>query len=607
MSILENAQLDKLIDDALIAIRSSERGPEDIFTYTDVLHRATGTGSKFPALYRNAVTTPFSSAMAEIGPDGWYDVLRRDPQLEGIGLLGLDIIQAITQRAEEYVFDATQALQEVVSDLYDGFLSDADREGVKSPDHGVAAPLVKWGRPNFGPYVWPSRSSQIYGAKAGVVNLPPAFASGGLAAWAALGHETSGHEILHADEGLHDELSAGVAQAILASGHADLANQHTRERLAFYWSSRIDETASDVMGIVNMGPCAAIGLIAYFRALSEAYSGERKLSSQAPGNGPHPAPLARAYIMAEALKLCSFDQGEQWRDEIMAEVAKDEAATGILLGDHEFTIAEVKAAAEIVTTAILTDSQEALQDHALIEIQDWRQSDQQIVEMLAAMSFLGNASPEQSTLTGVYAAHVVSAAISSALITGDLKSSHTRMVEIAAAMHRHNPSWSNLHVATAGDFHGLHVSASSAYHAWVHRSAPKKRSAKKPARQAKKKNGASTPAGGRGGSSIPVLLSGRGGSSIPVLLSDYGNMGAQYRSCAGKLGGVDIIVLLAKAGFLPPDDALQDGNLEPKEGNENALKKNAVWQSVTEKLAAAPPDVSSLLFAELGSTLGATH
>lgn len=48
----------------------------------------------------------------------------------------LDIAQAILQNGEDYQKEATDGFQEVVSDLYDGFLSAADRRGLKPPDQG---------------------------------------------------------------------------------------------------------------------------------------------------------------------------------------------------------------------------------------------------------------------------------------------------------------------------------------------------------------------------------------------------------------------------------------------------------------------------------------
>jgi hypothetical protein len=100
------------------------------------------------------------------------------------------------------------------------------------------------GNPDSGPYTWPSDATSAFQAKAPIVNLPPANTHRGLFAWAALSHETAGHDILHADDGLQDELSRRVREALNAATIG--------AGLADYWSQRIDETASDVMGILNM-------------------------------------------------------------------------------------------------------------------------------------------------------------------------------------------------------------------------------------------------------------------------------------------------------------------------------------------------------------------
>jgi hypothetical protein len=146
---------------------------------------------------------------------------------------------AILQNADGYEQVATDAFQEIVADLYDGFLSAEDRRGVLPPDRGVIPPLVKWGNPQSGPYTWPvDATGQILGLQTGVVNLPPANVRMGLFAWAALGHETAGHDILHADTGLADELARAVWDALIKQKMTGLAR---------YWSDRIDETASDVL------------------------------------------------------------------------------------------------------------------------------------------------------------------------------------------------------------------------------------------------------------------------------------------------------------------------------------------------------------------------
>ena len=124
-------------------------------------------------------------------------------------------------------------------------------------------------------------------ARRAVVSVPPAHARFGLLAWSALGHETAGHDILHADTGLPEEISKAVQIA--------LEEQGLKDGLPEYWSSRIDETASDVCGILNMGPAAGIGLIGYFRGLNKAFGGEPKLRNQG-GRGPHPADILRGYL-----------------------------------------------------------------------------------------------------------------------------------------------------------------------------------------------------------------------------------------------------------------------------------------------------------------------
>ncbi len=256
----------------------------------DLLTRLAAARDKLPPLYRTTAADPFVAALEEprrrrSSPE----LLAADPQRERTAGLMLDIAQAILQNGEGYEAKATDAFQEVISDLYDGFLSAADRQGVKEPDYEKIAPLVKWGNPDSGPYTWPADATRSFGLDVAIVNLPPANARRGLCAYAALGHESGGHDILHADEGLLRELGQRVRAALVAAKlPADLAT---------YWSSRIDETASDVLGVLNLGPAAAVGLIAYFRGIRAAFGGgpalcERRRRGR-PASGRHRARLAR--------------------------------------------------------------------------------------------------------------------------------------------------------------------------------------------------------------------------------------------------------------------------------------------------------------------------
>ena len=170
-----------------------------------------------------------------------------------------------------------------MSDLYDGFLSAEDRLGVQPPENAIIAPLVKFGNPNFGPYTFPVEATSIFGSEAALVSLPPSNARRGVMAWAALPHESAGHDILSADNGLQQQLAAAVFNGVNA---ANLGNHVAR-----YWRDRIDESAADVMGILNMGPAAGIGLIAFFRGLNAAFTRVPKLRSNGPESDVHPADI----------------------------------------------------------------------------------------------------------------------------------------------------------------------------------------------------------------------------------------------------------------------------------------------------------------------------
>ena len=144
---------------------------------------------------------------------------------------------------------------------------------------------MKWGNPDSGPYTWPADATENFNLETAIVNLPPSHSRAGILGWAALGHETAGHDILHADQGLFEEITTLVQSA--------LEQQGVKQGLPDYWSSRIDETASDCLGILNMGPMAGIGIIGYFRGLNDAFTGVPKLGNEGSANDVHPADILR--------------------------------------------------------------------------------------------------------------------------------------------------------------------------------------------------------------------------------------------------------------------------------------------------------------------------
>ena len=291
------SNLPQCIDDVKNAAFDSDTGPSNPMDYNQLRGRLEASREKLPPLYQKAVFEPFVKMLNDIGKDGFHEILLRRDDLP---LLMFDIAHAILQKGEGYNHKSTDAFQEVVSDLYDGFLSNEDRQGVKRPDKSVIPPLVKWGNPDMGPYTIPvDAASEAFGLQTGIVNLPPVNARRGILAWAALGHETGGHDILHADTGLPEELSRYVFN--------ELSEQDLGHILPRYWASRIDETASDVLGILNMGPAAGIGLIGYFRGLNAAGPRrEPKLRNKGPLKDVHPADILRGYLAASTVRLLRF-------------------------------------------------------------------------------------------------------------------------------------------------------------------------------------------------------------------------------------------------------------------------------------------------------------
>jgi hypothetical protein len=436
------SSLPACIQDAMTAALAADPGPGEPAGYADLMGRLEAARERLPPLYREHVLVPYRTTLERLGEEGFDTILSRDPEREGEACLMLDIAQAILQNGERYEDRATDGFQEVVSDLYDGFLSAEDRKGVNPPDRGVIPPLVKWGYPDAGPYTWPVDATSSFGVGAAIVNLPPANARSGILAWAALAHETAGHDIIHADAGLAEEMATKVWKALTTAKLGKV--------LPDYWSARIDETASDVLGILNMGPAAGIGLVGYFRALRAAWGGgDPVLSGTGHLSDPHPADLLRAYLAAAVVRRLSFSGAATWAETIEKEADRD--LTTIRLGETVIPPEDVKRSADVVAGILARTKMEQLEERALGHIQDWRDSDERIAGKLRTLLQQPGDLPTRYA-KGIYAAHVVAAAVTASVAKGaDLPRIFDRMLGILKVMHDRNPSWGPLYVAHPGN------------------------------------------------------------------------------------------------------------------------------------------------------------
>lgn len=436
------SNLKNCIEEAKISLLDDDRGPEDPTDYHQLMNRLNASRYKLPPLYRDMFFQPYVDSLNQIGEQGFNSILIAGSQGDGTSGLMLDIAQAILQNGEGYNWVATDAFEEVVSDLYDGFLSAEDRRGIDPPDRGTIPPLVKWGNPNSGPYTWPVDATLSFGLKAGVVSLPPSHARSSILVWSGLAHETAGHDITHAYTGLFHQLSRAVQDA--------LDKAELNDGLPDYWSTRLDETTSDVLGILNMGPMPGLGVMGYFRAISEMFSGEPKLDNGVPmpyySRDPHPTGILRGYLAAFTVKLLSFEGADDWAKIIKSETDKD--LSTIYLEGNKVDPQKAIRSAEIVASTIVSTKLESLENHSFGEIQNWLDYDEFIVQRLIP-SVTSMRPPD---LDGAYAAHVVAASIEAALSkNADIQFIFRRMINILKSMHDKNPSWGPLFVKHPGN------------------------------------------------------------------------------------------------------------------------------------------------------------
>ncbi|MES2344640.1 MAG: hypothetical protein V4494_01690 [Chlamydiota bacterium] len=410
------------------------------------LHKA---AAHLPYVYQQVASGPLIQFLQKLGEDQFLEIFASDPTDEETAVYQQIIPDAALAilSYEGMTVLGINAFQEVVSDIYDGFLSNEARVGkqmgksIDPPTYGTIPPLVKFGDPDAGPYTWPGDATkQVLGMGCGIVSLPPAQIKGGLIAWSTLGHETGGHDVTHADKGLLDELAQKVYAAVL--------RRFNSTSLANYWANCIDESTADVCGYLHMGPSLGIGLIGYFRAL-----GNGKLRSIGSTDDPHPIDLLRGYLAAAAVKRLHFKDAATWSQTITKETQKDNAALRLAdqngrLFSFPVSFVSAVASADVVAEVIMQSKLSSLQGHSLQELQDWKDQDQTAVDNLVSILKINGHLPANLQGPGFYAAYVVAAATQAALQKGaNISMIFNEMQNFLAEMHLQNPTWSKMPTA----------------------------------------------------------------------------------------------------------------------------------------------------------------
>lgn len=395
-----------------------------------------------PVAYRETLCRPLAQYLYGIG-EAQYQRLLGQPTASS----HLILLEALRLRSGGHGREdmATASAQELISDIYDGFLSAEDRRGFSVPDLVVVPPLIAWERIPRGPAFF--ERDRLSGVDVGVVAMPITFALDGRWAWPLIAHEVGGHEVLLANRALLPELALRVRHGLDRSGLGELAD---------YWAGRVHEAAADILGVLNIGPVLGLSLVAYLCALHGIRGGALVPRVVDEGSAHYPVDILRAWAVSEAIGALRFAGARAWRARLQ-DVLWPHMRQGIRLEGRWYAPKRAVDSAACLAAEVAQTPLVSLGHRAFEEIQNWFDSDEARSEQLAA--WLRSADPRLPPIDeGCYAAHGMAASILAELHTelhdGHRRSIAVRTLTLLTAMHRANPVWQGAPVVLPGDLDG---------------------------------------------------------------------------------------------------------------------------------------------------------
>jgi hypothetical protein len=295
----------------------------------------------------------------------------------------------------------------VISDLYRSFLDKDKRAGIGVLPTETLPPLAMFQHDGGnGPFTLPVDAvEQVLGSTVGVVSMPATYAANPVI-WAALAHETGGHDVTHADAGLLNELGNKIAAAF-----AGMPNDPSisRDQLTLLWSYWIDEASADAYGLLNVGPAFAPNLAAFFAALNMRISGGRpslRMQSGFPENDPnqildpHPTDILRLHLAIGVIEsltgLAANTKSNYVRmiEDLAASLGNGNTVSivgNIPTPDNQLTPFQVQVPLTVMQQAarnvggfIATARLDTLKGHSIQDIETWDDSDEAIAQKIKA-------------------------------------------------------------------------------------------------------------------------------------------------------------------------------------------------------------------------------
>jgi hypothetical protein len=251
-------------------------------------------------------------------------------------------IEALTgavydHRSRSTVVQDVRSFVALISNVYRSFVIPEKPPSSHFPIPVTTIPPLATFRPETDPYhrtpftLHVTEVRRLSGGSVAVVSLPSVYRKHPVLCWAAIAHEVGGHDILDAYWGLLGEIQDGVRQLFYkgsdpASGSIESDDQF----LGLIWQYWAEESACDVLALMNVGPAYVYGLIVYFAALNDHYRGRQgvpRLRAQTRGalyNSTaipvdyHPLDILKLQILVGAIEKLDLDKNvkEQYGQQI---------------------------------------------------------------------------------------------------------------------------------------------------------------------------------------------------------------------------------------------------------------------------------------------------
>lgn len=327
-----------------------------------------------------------------------------------------ELTQAITETLAGAVYDHETAeiaaplhrFLAVISNFYRSFLSAKRRARADLPLREFVPPLAMFQHSGRrGPFTLTVPTvDRLCGGGVGVVSLPSTYRQHPIL-WASLAHETGGHDVLHADPGLLDELATGVGAFFGGGSSFDPDHLTGAQLLSILWSWWIDEAASDVYGLLNIGPTFGLNLIAFFAALiARGHGLDQPTLRTGSGTNPtdlldsHPIDILRPHLAIGVIQslrgLNPTVRDGYIRDlnaltDLCARGAQEVKIVGFLPlqggGSLPLNVAlplkDMQDAARRVGTFIASTRLHSLDDHSIQELETWDDADEAVAVRIA--------------------------------------------------------------------------------------------------------------------------------------------------------------------------------------------------------------------------------